>query len=148
MSGTLNKVMLIGHLGDDVKMHYFDDKNCIGRFPLATDETYTNKQTGKRVTNTDWHNIVVRNRAAEICEQYLAKGDLIFVEGRLKNRKWQDEKGQDRFSTEIHVTDFKFLSYKKGNASHMVSSAGQTVENHKEPNLVSEPDETDNDLPF
>jgi len=66
MSGTLNKVMLIGHLGDEVKMHYFEGGNCIGRFPLATNETYTNRQTGERVTNTDWHNIVVRNKAAEI----------------------------------------------------------------------------------
>lgn len=84
MSGTLNKVMLIGHLGDEVKMHYFEGGNCIGRFPLATNETYTNRQTGERVTNTDWHNVVVRNKAAEICEKYLSKGDKVYVEGRLK----------------------------------------------------------------
>ena len=96
MSGTLNKVMLIGHLGDEVKMHYFEGGNCIGRFPLATNETYTNRQTGERVTNTDWHNIVVRNKAAEICEKYLSKGDKVYVEGRLKNRQWQGEDGNTR----------------------------------------------------
>jgi single-strand DNA-binding protein len=112
MSGTLNKVMLIGHLGDNVKIHYFDDSNCVGRFPLATNETYTNKQTNEKVTNTEWHNIVVRNKAAEICEKYLKKGDRVYIEGRLKTRKWQDDKGNDRYSTEIACTDFTFLTAK------------------------------------
>lgn len=110
MSGTLNKVMLIGHLGDEVKLHYFDDRNCVGRFPLATNETYTNKQTNERVTNTEWHNVVVRNRAAEICEKYLKKGDRVYIEGRIKTRKWQDDSGNDRYTTEIHCTDFTFLT--------------------------------------
>ena len=73
MAGTVNKVILIGHLGDEVKMHFFEGGNSIGRFPLATNETYTNRQTGERVTNTDWHNIVVRNKLAELCEKYLTK---------------------------------------------------------------------------
>ncbi|QCX02175.1 single-stranded DNA-binding protein [Aggregatimonas sangjinii] len=113
MSGTLNKVMLIGHLGDEVKMHYFEGGGCIGRFPIATNETYTNKTTGERVTNTDWHNIVVRNKAAEICEKYLSKGDKVYVEGRLKTRQWQGEDGNTRYSTEVQVQDFTFLSTKK-----------------------------------
>ena len=75
MSGTLNKAMLIGHLGDNVKVTYFEGGNCIGRFPIATNETYTSKQTGKKVTNTEWHNAVVRNKAAEICEKYLKDWD-------------------------------------------------------------------------
>ena len=112
MSGTLNKVMLIGHLGDNVKIHYFDDSNCVGRFPLATNETYTNKQTNEKVTNTEWHNVVVRNKAAEICEKYLKKGDRVYIEGRLKTRKWQDDNGNDRYSTEIICTDFTFLTAK------------------------------------
>mgnify|MGYP000179590723 CR=1 FL=1 len=112
MSGTLNKVMLIGHLGDNVKIHYFDDSNCVGRFPLATNETYTNKQTNEKVTNTEWHNVVVRNKAAEICEKYLKKGDRVYVEGRLKTRKWQDDNNNDRYSTEIICTDFTFLTTK------------------------------------
>lgn len=112
MSGTLNKVMLIGHLGDDVKMNYFEGGNCIGRFPLATNETYVNRQTNERVTNTEWHNIVVRNKAAEVCEKYLKKGDKVYVEGRLKNRQWQGEDGNMRYTTEVHVTDFTFLSNK------------------------------------
>lgn len=112
MSGTLNKVMLIGHLGDNVKMHYFEGGGSIGRFPLATNETYTKKDTGEKITNTDWHTIVVRNKAAEICEKYLTKGDKVYVEGKIKTRKWQDESGNDRYSTEINVDEFTFLSTK------------------------------------
>ena len=115
MSGTLNKVMLIGHTGDEIKMHYFEGGGCIGRFPLATNESYTNRTTGERVTNTEWHNIVVRNKAAEICEKYLKKGDKIYIEGRLKTRKWQDEQGRDRYSTEIQCTEFTFLTPRNEN---------------------------------
>ena len=82
MNGTLNKVMLIGHLGDDVKMHYFDGGGCVGRFPLATNESYTNKSSGEKVTQTQWHNIVVKNKAAEIFEKYITKGDKIYIEGK------------------------------------------------------------------
>ncbi|MEX2350371.1 MAG: single-stranded DNA-binding protein [Flavobacteriaceae bacterium] len=112
MSGTVNKVMLIGHTGDDVKMIHFEGGGCIGRFPLATNETYTNKTSGEKVSNTEWHNIVVRNKAAEICERYLKKGDKVYIEGRLKTRKWQDDQGNDRYSTEIQCTDFTFLTAK------------------------------------
>ncbi len=128
MSGTLNKVMLIGHTGDDVKMHYFEGGNSLGRFPLATNETYTNKTTNERVTNTEWHNIVVRNKAAEICEKYLKKGDMVYIEGRLKTRKWQDDKGLDRYSTEIHCTDFTFLNSKSESDGATNNSAGQNTQ--------------------
>ena len=146
MSGTLNKVMLIGHLGDEVKMHYFDGGNCIGRFPLATNESYTNKQTNERVTTTEWHNVVVRNKAAEICEKYLSKGDKVYIEGRLKTRKWQDDKGQDRYSTEVHCTDFTFLS----NKNDSTGAAPQATQQATKPaeNQVSEPIGEDDDLPF
>lgn len=111
-SGTVNKVILIGHLGDEVKMHYFDEGNCIGRFPVATNETYTNKETGERISNTDWHNIVVRNKLAEICEKYLMKGDKVYLEGRLKTRQYEAD-GQKRYVTEIHVQELTMLSSKK-----------------------------------
>jgi len=142
MSGSLNKVMLIGHLGDEVKMHYFDDKNCIGRFPLATNETYTNKQTNEKITNTEWHNIIVRNKAAEICEKYLNKGDRVYIEGRLKTRKWQDEKGNDRYSTEIICNDFTFLTNKSENNISSVKDNNIPDEN------IKNEDDAINDLPF
>ena len=142
MSGSLNKVMLIGHLGDEVKMHYFDDKNCIGRFPLATNETYTNKQTNEKITNTEWHNIIVRNKAAEICEKYLNKGDRVYIEGRLKTRKWQDEKGNDRYSTEIICNDFTFLTNKSENNISSLKDNNIPDEN------IKNEDDAINDLPY
>ena len=143
MAGTINKVILIGNLGDDVKMHYFDGGNSIGRFPIATSESYTSKQTGEKVTNTDWHNIVVRNKLAEICEKYLSKGDKVYVEGKLKNRQWEQD-GVKRYSTEIHVNEMTFLTTKK------------SLENNNNPPQNQNPStspkstttEENNDLPF
>ncbi len=148
MSGTLNKVMLIGHLGDEVKMHYFEGGGCIGRFPLATNETYTSKQNNERITNTDWHNIVVRNKGAEICEKYLSKGDKVYVEGRIKTRKWTDEKGNDRYSTEIQCSDFTFLSTKKeAEASQNMPQTPATPVQKTQNNVDVVKDDND-DLPF
>ncbi len=155
MNGTLNKVMLIGHTGDEVKMHYFEGGGCIGRFPLATNDSYTNRTTGERITNTEWHNIVVRNKAAEICEKYLKKGDKIYIEGRLKTRKWQDAEGKDRYSTEIQCTEFTFLTPKNeqqtnqpqggntANQSQQTPQTGQTSPQNEEP-ISGQGD----DLPF
>jgi single-strand DNA-binding protein len=140
MNGTLNKVMLIGHLGDDVKMHYFDGGGCIGRFPLATNEVFTNKASGEKVTNTDWHNVVVRNKAAEICEKYLSKGDKVYIEGRIKTRKWQDQDQKDRYTTEVNVDEFTFLTTKKSEAT------GSEIDASAPPAADENPPESD--LPF
>jgi len=142
--------MLIGHLGDEVKMHYFEGGGAIGRFPLATNETYTNKQTNERVTNTEWHNIVVRNKAAEICEKYLSKGDKVYIEGRLKTRKWQDDKGQDRYSTEVQCTDFTFLTTKNESQSNQQVQSQPSAQPISESpkNKVEESIADDDDLPF
>lgn len=148
MSGTLNKVMLIGHLGDEVKMHYFEGGNCVGRFPLATNETYTNKTTNERVTNTEWHNIVVRNKGAEICEKYLSKGDKVYIEGRLKTRKWQDDSGNDRYSTEIQCTDFTFLSTKKESENNTSNTTTTQKPAEHKPKANDPVVEENDDLPF
>ncbi len=151
MSGTLNKVMLIGHLGDEVKMHYFEGGACIGRFSIATNDSYTNKQTGEKVTNTDWHNIVVRNKAAEICEKYLSKGDKVYVEGRLKNRQWQGDDGNMRYTTEVHVQDFTFLTTKKESGAN---NRAESQKNNTKPssevvkNVDLNEKANEDDLPF
>jgi len=118
MASTLNKVLLIGHLGDEIKMHYFEGGNSIGRFPLATNETYTNRKTSEKVTTTEWHTIVVKNKLAEICEKYLTKGDKIYLEGKIKNRQWEGQDGIKRYNTEIHVSDLMFLNTKKETVQH------------------------------
>ena len=145
MSGSLNKVMLIGNLGDDVKMHQFEDGGCIGRFPIATNESYTNKQTGEKVDNTEWHNVIVRNKAAEICSKYLKKGDKVYVEGKLKTRKWQGEDGIQRYSTEVHVSDFNFLN-NKTDSSTAVNPPNQ--ETPVQNSSVSDNQSQVDDLPF
>jgi single-strand DNA-binding protein len=145
MAGTINKVILIGNLGDDVKMHYFDDQNCIGRFPIATSESYTSKQTGEKITNTDWHNLVVRNGLAKVCEKYLAKGDKVYIEGKLKNRQWEQD-GVKRYATEVHVNEMTMLSNKKEAANSNTPQASQSSSATPAPSSVA-PEEND-DLPF
>ena len=130
MANSLNKVMLIGHLGDEVKMHYFEGGNSIGRFPVATNESYTNKQSGEKITTTEWHNVVVRNKLAEICEKYLSKGDRVFIEGRIKTRQWEQD-GIKRYTTEIHALDMTFLTTKKDLNNPSDSQAQTTVEKPK-----------------
>lgn len=138
MNGTLNKVMLIGRLGDEVKLTYFDNGNCIGRFPLATDDSYVNKTTGEKVVTTEWHNVIVRNKVAEIFEKYVSKGDKIYVEGRLKTRQWQGENNVTNYTTEVHVTEFTFLTNKK-------DALSKPATNHQ---AASKPEQQESDLPF
>ena len=150
MNGTLNKVLLIGHLGDEVKMHYFDGGNCIGRFPLATNEVYINKPTGEKITSTEWHNIVVRNKAAEICEKYLSKGDKIYIEGRIKSRQWQAEDGTTKYTNEIQVMEFTFLNTKKETeSSNKQNFKSDNNESGKMTNFDDNKEKGENDdLPF
>jgi len=145
MANSLNKAMLIGHLGDEVKMHYFEEGNSIGRFPVATNESYTNKQTGEKITTTEWHNVVVRNKLAEICEKYLSKGDRVFIEGRIKTRQWEQD-GIKRYSTEIHALDMTFLTTKKDLNNPQASQVQTPVEkpNTQDKNVDNKKD----DLPF
>ncbi|MCK5678164.1 MAG: single-stranded DNA-binding protein [Flavobacteriaceae bacterium] len=145
MANSLNKAMLIGHLGDEVKMHYFEGGNSIGRFPVATNESYTNKQTGEKITTTEWHNIVVRNKLAEICEKHLSKGDRVYIEGRIKTRQWEQD-GIKRYTTEIHATDMTFLTIKKDFNKPQPSSPQQISEDSIQEKTNSDTD-TD-DLPF
>ncbi len=152
MNGTLNKVILIGNVGDDVKIHQFDDNNKIGRFPLATSESYTSRETGEKVSQTEWHNIIVRNKVAEIFEKFVKKGDKLYIEGKLKSRKWQDQNGQDRYTTEIIVSEFTFLTPKSAGSGEYNSTQNETNSGYQPPKQEpsspsADMDETD-DLPF
>jgi single-strand DNA-binding protein len=145
MNGSLNKVMLIGHLGDDVKMHYFDGGNSIGRFSLATNEVYVSKTSGEKISSTEWHNLVVRNKAAEICEKYLSKGDKIYVEGKIRSRNWQTDEGISKFTTEIVVTEFTFLNTKKNTDTNKENNLSEPKNSNFDAETQSRPI---NDLPF
>ena len=113
MNGTLNKVMLIGRLGSDVKLTYFDKDSCTGQVSLATDESYTDKTTQAKVENTQWHNVVFYNKMAKRVEKYAKKGDLLYVEGRLRTRQYQGQDGVTRYVTEVVALDINFLSPKR-----------------------------------
>ena len=104
----LNKVMVIGRLGKPVEMKYSQQGNPIALFTVATDESYTDK-SGQRQSVTEWHRVTVFGKVAELCLQYLDKGSLVYVEGRLRTRKWQDQSGQQRFQTEINADRVQFL---------------------------------------
>lgn len=101
MAGSLNKVMLIGRLGQDPKLSYTTSGQAVCNFTMATDEGYRDRQSGDRVERTEWHRVVCWRNQAEFAANYLAKGRLVYVEGKLQTRKWQDQNGQDRYTTEI-----------------------------------------------
>ena len=107
----LNKVMIIGRLGRDPELKYAQSGTPITTLRIATDESYTDKD-GNRVDRAEWHSVVAFQRVAENCANYLTKGSLVYVEGSLQTRKWQDQQGQDRYSTEIRAQRVQFLDRK------------------------------------
>ena len=109
----LNKVQIIGRLGRDPELRYSQSGSPVCTLSVATDEGYTDRD-GKKVERTEWHRVVLYSKAAENCNQFLKKGSLVYVEGSLQTRKWQDQQGQDRFSTEIKAQHVQFLDKKDG----------------------------------
>ena len=122
----LNKVMIIGRLGADPELRHGGNGHPFGRMRVATDESYTDRE-GNKVEKTEWHSILTFGRQAENCANYLGKGSLVFVEGSLQTRKWQDQQGNDRYSTEIKAMRVQFLDRKQPSGQ---TGAGQ----HAAPN--------------
>lgn len=118
----LNKVMIIGRLGADPDLRYSQSGQAICSLRVATDESYTDKD-GNRVERTEWHSVVVFGKGAENCNQFLGKGSLAYIEGKLATRKWQDQNGKDRYTTEIRADRVQFLDRKE--------SGGQKPAQHK-----------------
>lgn len=110
MNGSVNKVILIGNLGRDPEVKKLDNGATLASFSIATSESYTDKHTGKKIENTDWHDIVLWRGLAEVAEKFLKKGTKIFVEGRLKKRSWQDREGNTRYNVEIIGDEMTILS--------------------------------------
>lgn len=110
MAGSVNKVILIGNLGKDPEVRHLENGATVANFPIATSETYTDRNTGQRVENTDWHDIVVWRGLAEVVEKYVKKGTKIYVEGKLKKRSWQDKEGNTRYTTEVVADELTILS--------------------------------------
>jgi single-strand DNA-binding protein len=104
MAGSLNKVMLIGNLGADPEVKSFQNGGRIANLRIATSETWKDRQTGERKERTDWHNVVLQSEGlVGVAERYLRKGSKVYIEGQLRTRKWQDQQGNDRYTTEVSV---------------------------------------------
>jgi single-strand DNA-binding protein len=108
MAGSVNKVILVGNLGADPEVRRLNSGDPVVSFRIATSETWRDKNTGERREKTEWHNVVVFNeQLAKVAEQYLKKGMKVYVEGQLQTRKWQDQNGQDRYTTEVVLQRFR-----------------------------------------
>ena len=133
----LNKVMLIGRLGRDPELRYTQTGIPVANLRIATDESYTDRE-GNKVDRAEWHSVVVFQRAAENCAQYLGKGSLVFVEGSLQTRKWQDQSGQDRYTTEIKALRVLFLD-RKGERLQEAGSGDEQARRSAQPNTQDAP---------
>lgn len=114
MARGINKVILIGNLGQDPEVRFTPSGTAVANLNLATTDTWMDRQSGQRQERTEWHRVVMFNKTAEIAQQYLKKGSKVYIEGRLQTRKWQDQNGQDRYSTEIVANDMQMLDGRSG----------------------------------
>lgn len=109
MARGVNKVILVGNLGGDPETKYMPNGNAVTNITIATSESWKDKQTGQPVEKTEWHRVVFFNKLAEIAGEYLRKGSQVYVEGQLRTRKWQDQSGADRYTTEIVASEMQML---------------------------------------
>ena len=137
----LNKVMIIGRLGADPELRYTQAGQPICSLRIATDESYTDKD-GNRVERTEWHSVVAFGKTADHCNQFLHKGSLVYVEGKLATRKWQDQNGQERYTTEIRADRVQFLN-RKENGQQTPAQRRERSNEHNRGN-----DTTMDDCPF
>ena len=144
----VNKVILIGNVGKDPEVKYLDNNLTIAKFPLATSESYTNKN-GERISNTEWHNIVCWRNLAQIAEKYVKKGTLLFVEGKITTRSYDDKDGNKRYITEIVADNFRMIG-NRNTSSESVAAEPLTAPAPKETfDNTTESENTDvDDLPF
>lgn len=152
---SVNKVILVGNLGKDPEVRYLEGGVAVASFPLATSEKYKDRNTGERISQTEWHNIVLWRGLAEVAEKYLKKGNQVYVEGKLKTRSWDDQNGQKRYTTEIVADNMTMLGSRNESGTEVsgfTPNAGPSSQKSDAKTTSSEPvsgppDEID-DLPF
>lgn len=146
MAGSLNKVMIIGRLGKDPEVKYTQSGSAVANLTVATDESYTDR-SGNKVEQTEWHRVVVWNKQAEFCNNYLRKGSLVYVEGSLQTRSWEDQQGQKRYTTEIKAFRIQGMDSKPqnaGGAGGYVQAPRPAAQQQQQPQQNSMPPEEDN----
>ena len=135
---SVNKVILVGRLGRDPETRFTGGGQAVANFSIATDETYKDR-AGERQKRTEWHKIVVWGKQAEIAQQYLKKGSLVFIEGRIQSREWQDKEGQKRTSFEIVANNFRMLGGRAEGAAAGMGSGGGSAVSHSSHTADQEP---------
>ena len=136
MARGVNKVILVGNLGQDPEMKYLPSGGAVTNVSIATSESWKDRQTGQQQERTEWHRVVFFNRLAEIAGEYLRKGAKVYVEGSLRTRKWQDQSGQDRYTTEIVASEMQMLD-SRGEGAPMSQDYGQ--QGYGQPSAAPQP---------
>lgn len=156
MARGVNKVILVGNLGNDPETRYLPSGGAVTNITVATSETWKDKQSGQAQERTEWHRVVFFNRLAEIAGEYLKKGSKVYVEGSLRTRKWQDQGGQDRYTTEIVASEMQMLDSRGGSGGGDYEAPAprrQSGGNNNPPPMSNEAppanfDNFDDDIPF
>ncbi|MGB1039500.1 MAG: single-stranded DNA-binding protein [Flavobacteriales bacterium] len=144
MAGV-NKVILIGNLGKDPEVRHLESGAVVANFPIATSETYKDRKTGERITQTEWHNVVIWRGLAEVAEKYLKKGNSVYIEGKLRTRSWDDKEGNKRYTTEVVADNMTMLGGKQDGGS---GDAGQNSSSSGSAESTAFDDDSSGDLPF
>ncbi len=150
MARGINKVIIVGNLGGDPETRYMPSGSAVTNLTVATNESWKDKQTGEQKDRTEWHKVAMFNRLAEIAAEYLRKGSQVYIEGKLRTRKWQDKSGQDRWTTEIVADEMQMLGGRGGaggGGGSAPMSSGQDSGPPSSPPQTG-PDDFDDDIPF
>ena len=147
MARGINKVILVGNLGADPETRYMPSGSAVTNLSVATSESWKDKQTGEQKERTEWHKVAMFNRLAEIAAEYLRKGSQVYIEGKLRTRKWQDRDGNDRWTTEIVADEMQMLGGRGGGGGSAPMSSGQDSGPPSAPPQAG-PDDFDDDIPF
>lgn len=153
MARGINKAIIVGTLGKDPETRYMPSGGAVTSITVATNENWTDKQTGQKQERTEWHNITFFGRLAEIAGEYLKKGSQVYIEGSLRTEKWQDKQGNDRYTTKIIANEMQMLGGRPGGGSNdYPSSSQQQQQQQSQPQSANQPapvdDSFDDDIPF
>ena len=146
MARGINKVILVGNLGADPETRYMPSGSAVTNLSVATSETWKDKQSGEQKERTEWHKVAMFNRLAEIAAEYLRKGSQVYIEGKLRTRKWQDKEGKDRWTTEVIADEMQMLGGRGGGGAP--ARGGDDNYSQSAPARAAEPDDFDDDIPF
>ncbi len=147
MARGVNKVIIVGNLGQDPETRYMPSGSAVTNFTVATNESWKDKQTGEQKERTEWHRVSMFNRLAEVAAEYLRKGSQVYIEGKLRTRKWQGKDGSDRYTTEIIADEMQMLGGRGGGGGSGGGDQGGGNKGGSAPPQPG-PDDFDDDIPF